>query len=43
MVRARCRAHLESLQERFPPLAVSEIMALPHRDYRYRLVIPKEV
>lgn len=41
MVRARCIAHLRSLQERFPALAIGNILELPNRDYRYRLIIPK--
>ena len=41
MVRARCRAHLRSLQKRFPALAVGDILEWPNRDYRYRLIIPK--
>jgi hypothetical protein len=41
MVRARCIAHLRSLQKRFPALAVGKILELPNRDYRYRLIIPK--
>jgi hypothetical protein len=41
MVRARCVAHLRSLQKRFPALAVGKILELPNRDYRYRLIITK--
>ena len=41
MVRARCIAHLQGLQKRFPALAVGEIRKLPNHDYRYRLIIPK--
>lgn len=41
MVRARCIAHLHSLQKRFPALAVHEILTLPNHDYRYRLITPK--
>ena len=41
MVRARCIAHLRSLQKRFPALAIGEILEWPNRDYRYRLIIPK--
>lgn len=41
MVRARCIAHLHSLQKRFPVLAVREILTLPNHDYRYRLIVPK--
>ena len=41
MVRARCIAHLRSLQKRFPALAVGKILELPNRDYGYRLIIPK--
>ncbi len=43
MVRARLREHLCGLQERFPDLAGAEIIITPHRDYRYRLVVPKRV
>jgi hypothetical protein len=41
MVRARCIAHLRSIQKRFPALAVGKILELPDHDYRYRLVISK--
>ena len=41
MIRARCISHLESLQTRFPKLAVGDILEWPNRDYRYRLIIPK--
>lgn len=41
MVRARCIAHLNNLQKRFPALAVGNILETPNHDYRYRLVIPK--
>ena len=43
MVRARRVAHLKNLQKRFPALASEEIVTLPHRDYRYWLITPKEV
>ncbi len=43
MVRARCAAHLKSLQKRFPELAAVEILTWRNRDYRYRLMIRKEV
>ncbi len=43
MVRARCISHLESLRKRFEVLASSEILTLPDRDYRYRLLVPKSV
>ena len=42
MVRARCRSQLQALQKRFPALATAEILELPHSDYRFRIVIPKE-
>jgi hypothetical protein len=42
MVRARCGAHLRSLQKRFPALAVGDILEWPNRDYRYRLIISKQ-
>jgi hypothetical protein len=41
MVKARCIAHLRSLQKRFPALAVGKILESPNHDYRYRMVIPK--
>jgi hypothetical protein len=43
MVRARNRDHLRNLQKRFPKLAGAEIVTLPNRDYRYRLIVPKSV
>lgn len=43
MVRARQMAHLKNLQKRFPPLANVEIQTSPNRDYRYRLIVSKDV
>jgi hypothetical protein len=43
MVRARRLAHLKSLQTRFPELASAEIVTLPGRDHRYRLIAPKQL
>jgi hypothetical protein len=43
MVRARCSAHLQDLKKRFPTIAGAEIVTLPNRDYRYRLLVPKNV
>lgn len=43
MIRARVAAHLRKLQKRFPALAGEEIVTLPDRDYRYRLILSKEV
>jgi hypothetical protein len=43
MIRARRRAHLKALQQRFRELAVVEIVTLPHRDYRYRMIATKEM
>lgn len=43
MVRARNRLHLESLQQRFPPLASLEIVDSANTDYRFRLIVPKTV
>jgi hypothetical protein len=43
MVRARCEDHLRNLQKRFAVLAGVEIATMPHRDYRYRLIVPKSV
>jgi hypothetical protein len=42
MIRARRSSHLRNLQRRFPTLANAEIVSLPNRDYRYRLIVPKE-
>jgi hypothetical protein len=42
MIRARRVAHLTNLQKRFPALGISEILTLPNRDYRYRLLVAKE-
>jgi hypothetical protein len=41
MVRARRKAHLQKLQSRFQLIAPAEIVTLPERDYRYRLIVPK--
>ena len=43
MIRARMQEHLRNLQQRFPSLASLEILELPDRDYRYRLIAPKAV
>jgi hypothetical protein len=43
MVRARCKGHLRNLQKRFASLAGVEIGTMPHRDYRYRLIVAKSV
>jgi hypothetical protein len=42
MVRARRAAHLKNLKARFPILSREEIVALPGRDYRWRLFVSKE-
>jgi hypothetical protein len=41
MVRARVRRHLTNLTKRFPAIADAKIIALPERDYAFRIVIPK--
>jgi hypothetical protein len=43
MVRARSKDHLQNLPDRFSALADAEIVAMPNRDYRYRLITPKRV
>ena len=43
MVRARCKDHLQNHRDRFSVLADIEIITMPNRDYRYRLIVPKEV
>ena len=43
MIRARVRKHLTNLQRLFPSLAGVKILALPGRDYGYRLIVPKDV
>jgi hypothetical protein len=42
MIRARSVAHLLNLQRRFLVLADLKIVTLPDRDYRSRLIVPKE-
>lgn len=42
MVRARRKSHLEALQKRFAQLAAAEIVMLPGRDYKYRLIVAKD-
>jgi hypothetical protein len=42
-LRARLRKHLLALQERFPSLRKAEIIILPQRDYRYRIVVDNKV
>jgi hypothetical protein len=43
MVRARDDQHLRNLKERFPDteIGTSEIVALPGRDYGFRIIVPK--
>jgi hypothetical protein len=42
IVRARRTRHLQTLQSRFRDLGGAEIMTLPSRDYRYRVIIQKD-
>jgi hypothetical protein len=42
-IRARRRGHLEKLQQRFTPLVRTQIKSTPGRDYRYRIVVPKDL
>jgi hypothetical protein len=39
MVRARVRKHLTNLKRRFAQLAETKILALPGRDYGFRLIV----
>jgi hypothetical protein len=41
MVRARVKKHLINLTKRFPAVADAKILALPGRDYAFRIVVPK--
>ncbi len=43
MVRARARDHLDTLQRRYPRLRRYEIIETPRRDYRFRIIVPKQV
>ncbi|HXB67022.1 MAG TPA: hypothetical protein VNY05_02195 [Candidatus Acidoferrales bacterium] len=43
MVRSRRRSHLQNLKSHFREIATAEVVALPKRDYRYRLILPKTV
>ena len=43
MIRARQKEHLQNLRDRFPALADAEIITTPNRDYRYRLIVSKQV
>jgi hypothetical protein len=43
MVRARREEHLQNLRDRFSALADVEIVMMTDRDYRYRLIVPKQV
>ncbi|SRR6266566_7268388 len=43
MIRARRDAHLQALQYRFPQLREYKSLVFDNRDYRYRLIIPKDV
>lgn len=41
MIRARRIAHLKNLQARFPAFSAVEVLTLPSRDYRYRIIVQK--
>ncbi len=43
MIRARASSHLTNLKRRFPSLEKAELVTLPSRDYRYRLIVAKAV
>lgn len=43
MIRARSAGHLRNLQQRFESLAGLPIKTTRHTDYRYRLIVSKEV
>ncbi len=43
MVRARVKAHLENLQERFDFLREFKILSWNNRDYRWRIICPKHL
>jgi hypothetical protein len=43
MIRARSVAHLRNLQKRFESLAGLPVKTTQHTDYRYRLIVSKEV
>jgi hypothetical protein len=42
MIRGRSLDHLENLQQRFATLAGVEILNSPQRDYRFRIIVPKD-
>ena len=42
-VRARARKHLAALQDRFQHLKLFEVRETPDADYRYRIVVPKQI
>jgi hypothetical protein len=42
MIRARSVDHLQNLKVRFPVLSKTEILTLAKRDYRWRLIVPKQ-
>jgi hypothetical protein len=43
MIRARRSDHLRKLQKRFPSLPKAKIITLTGRDYRYRIIVPKNI
>jgi hypothetical protein len=43
MLRARREEHLQNLCGRFPAISDSEVVTMANRDYRYRLILPKQV
>jgi hypothetical protein len=40
---ARVRKHLMNLKKRFPAIADATVLALPERDYAFRIVIPNAI
>lgn len=43
MVRSRRKTHLQALQLRFPELSALDITRTDERDYRYRIIVAKEL
>lgn len=43
MVRARCYEHMDNLKQHFKELAASDIQESADTDYRYRMILPKNM
>ena len=43
VVRARAEEHLHALLKRFPSIGAAEVITTPDGDYRYRIILAKDI